>query len=90
MYRWVRIISEKYFPNGTKIQTYYEALYALSGKYTLINQTEISFLLKRFLMTLDDRITLLLQVAFISLILPSTRSCTVFFRKNFAFECTMS
>ena len=89
MYRWVRIISEKYFPNGTKIQTYYEALYALSGKYNLINQTEISFLLK-FPMTLDDHITLLLQVAFISLILPSTRSCTVFFRKNFAVECTMS
>ena len=40
MYRWVRIISEKYFSNATEARNFFEALYVLSGKYDAINQTE--------------------------------------------------
>ena len=41
MYRWVRILSEKYFPNATEARNSFEALHVLSGKYDQTNQTEV-------------------------------------------------
>ena len=33
LFRWVRIISEKYFPNAMEVRNSFEALHVLSGKY---------------------------------------------------------
>ena len=47
IYRWVLIISEKYFPNATEARNFFEALHVLSGKYDAINQTKVLIIFKK-------------------------------------------